>query len=89
MPGLYLLGLPFLRRRRSNLLAGLGFDAAELCQHLVEYLEEVGRSTPPDVTAEGRVSCAPMSARRVRNTMSSTGQLAPAASSSPACSSTL
>ena len=35
MPGLYLLGLPFLRRRRSNLLAGLGMDAAELCQHLV------------------------------------------------------
>jgi len=43
LPGLYLLGLPFLRRRRSNLLAGLGFDAAELCQHLVEYLEDVGR----------------------------------------------
>jgi putative flavoprotein involved in K+ transport len=41
MPGLYLLGLPFLRRRRSNLLAGLGVDAAELCQHLVNYLESV------------------------------------------------
>jgi putative flavoprotein involved in K+ transport len=40
MPGLYLLGLPFLRRRRSNLLAGLGLDAAELCQHLVGYLED-------------------------------------------------
>jgi putative flavoprotein involved in K+ transport len=39
LPGLYLLGLPFLRRRRSNLLAGLGPDAAELCQHLVGYLE--------------------------------------------------
>jgi putative flavoprotein involved in K+ transport len=38
MPGLYLLGLPFLRRRRSNLLAGLGPDASELGQHLVEYL---------------------------------------------------
>ena len=43
MPGLYLLGLPFLRRRRSNLLAGLGVDAAELCQHLVKYLECVRR----------------------------------------------
>jgi putative flavoprotein involved in K+ transport len=39
MPGLYLLGLPFLRRRRSNLLAGLGLDASELGQHLVEYLQ--------------------------------------------------
>jgi putative flavoprotein involved in K+ transport len=43
MPGLYLLGLPFLRRRRSNLLAGLGLDAAELCRHLVGYLGDVGR----------------------------------------------
>jgi putative flavoprotein involved in K+ transport len=43
MPGLYLLGLPFLRRRRSNLLSGLGVDAAELCRHLVGYLEDGGR----------------------------------------------
>jgi putative flavoprotein involved in K+ transport len=48
MPGLYLLGLPFLRRRRSNLLAGLGLDATELGQHLIEYLGAVGRPrTPP------------------------------------------
>jgi putative flavoprotein involved in K+ transport len=43
MQGLYLLGLPFLRRRRSNLLAGLGLDAIEIGQHLVEYLGAVGR----------------------------------------------
>jgi putative flavoprotein involved in K+ transport len=43
LPGLYLLGLPFLRRRRSNLLAGLGIDAAEICEHLTGYLEEAGR----------------------------------------------
>jgi putative flavoprotein involved in K+ transport len=43
MPGLYLLGLPFLRRRRSNLLSGLGLDASELGQHLVEYLAAAGR----------------------------------------------
>ena len=42
MQGLYVLGLPFLRRRRSNLLAGLGLDASELGQHLVEYLGAVG-----------------------------------------------
>jgi putative flavoprotein involved in K+ transport len=47
MPGLYLLGLPFLRRRRSNLLAGLGLDAAELGQHLVGYLETIGRVRTP------------------------------------------
>jgi putative flavoprotein involved in K+ transport len=44
MPGLYLLGLPFLRRRRSNLLAGLGTDAADLCQHLIGYLEDLART---------------------------------------------
>jgi putative flavoprotein involved in K+ transport len=43
MQGLYVLGLPFMRRRRSNLLAGLGLDASELGQHLVEYLGVVGR----------------------------------------------
>ena len=42
MPGLYLLGLPFLRRRRSNLLAGLGVDAAELGPHLVGHLDGAG-----------------------------------------------
>ncbi len=47
MPGLYLLGLPFLRRRRSNLLSGLGFDGAELCQHLVGYLDDVARLRTP------------------------------------------
>ncbi len=62
-PGLYLLGLPFLRRRRSNLLAGLGVDAVELGDHLVQYLRQP-----------------PTSARRVLSTMSSTGQIAPAAS---------
>ena len=48
LPGLYLLGLPFLRRRRSNLLAGLGLDAAELCQHLLGYLDDVDRVSHPD-----------------------------------------
>jgi hypothetical protein len=42
--GLYLLGLPFLRHRRSNLLAGLGLDAAELGQLLVDYLGTFGRT---------------------------------------------
>jgi putative flavoprotein involved in K+ transport len=55
MPGLYLLGLPFLRRRRSNLLAGLGLDAAELGQHLVGYLASSGGCAPRR-HAEARVS---------------------------------
>jgi putative flavoprotein involved in K+ transport len=38
VPGMYVLGLPFTRRRRSNLLAGVGPDAEVLCAHLVEHL---------------------------------------------------
>ena len=37
-PGLYLMGLPFLRRRRSTFIAGAGADARELADHLVGHL---------------------------------------------------
>ncbi len=33
-PGLYFLGLPWLSRRKSTLLAGVGDDAARLAEHL-------------------------------------------------------
>jgi putative flavoprotein involved in K+ transport len=39
MAGLYVLGLPFLRRRRSNLIGGLGADAVELVDHLRTHLD--------------------------------------------------
>jgi hypothetical protein len=32
------LGLPFTRRRGSNLLVGVGSDARVLCDHLVQQL---------------------------------------------------
>ena len=38
VPGMYVLGLPFTRRRSSNLLAGVGSDARWLCDHLVRQL---------------------------------------------------
>jgi putative flavoprotein involved in K+ transport len=41
IPGLYVLGLPFLRRRRSNLIAGLGVDASDLFDHLRSYLDQI------------------------------------------------
>jgi putative flavoprotein involved in K+ transport len=43
-PGLYALGLPFLRRRKSNFLDGVGPDAQELALHLVAHLEQVASS---------------------------------------------
>jgi putative flavoprotein involved in K+ transport len=39
-PGLYLMGLPFLRRRKSTLIDGAAADAHELAEHLVGYLDE-------------------------------------------------
>lgn len=38
-PGLYVTGLPVLRRRRSSLIDGATADSAELSEHLVRYLD--------------------------------------------------
>ncbi len=38
-PGLYLMGAPFLRRRKSTLIDGAGADARDLCDHLVSFLD--------------------------------------------------
>jgi len=38
-PGLYLIGLPFLRRRKSTLIDGAASDARELVAHLVTHLD--------------------------------------------------
>lgn len=43
-PGLYVLGLPFLRRRKSSFLDGVGPDAVELADHLVGHLAAVAAS---------------------------------------------
>lgn len=40
-PGLYVLGLQFLRRRKSALLDGAGDDAAALSDHLAAFLDGV------------------------------------------------
>ena len=37
-PGLYLVGMQFLRRRKSALIDGAGDDARDLSGHLVAYL---------------------------------------------------
>ncbi|MEO1724701.1 MAG: NAD(P)/FAD-dependent oxidoreductase [Pseudomonadota bacterium] len=39
-PGLYVLGLPFLRRRRSALISGAGGDASALALHLETRLRQ-------------------------------------------------
>ena len=37
-PGMYLIGMPFLRRRKSSLIDGAADDARDLADHLVAYL---------------------------------------------------
>ena len=44
-PGLYLMGLPFLRRRKSTLIDGAGADARDLSSHLAAWLD--GRALGP------------------------------------------
>jgi len=39
-PGLYLMGLQFLRRRKSALIDGAADDARDLSTHLAAYLDE-------------------------------------------------
>jgi putative flavoprotein involved in K+ transport len=38
MPGLYALGLPVLRRRKSTFIHGIEDDAREVVDHLAGYL---------------------------------------------------
>ena len=44
LPGMYILGLPFLRRRKSSFLDGVGPDSADLADHLAGHL--AGRRIP-------------------------------------------
>jgi putative flavoprotein involved in K+ transport len=47
LPGVYLMGMPFLRRRKSALIDGAGDDARDLSAHLASYLN----GTAPRMTA--------------------------------------
>lgn len=42
-PGLYVLGLPFLRRRKSSFIHGAGDDVRELGAHLAAWLDRTTR----------------------------------------------
>ena len=42
-PGLYLIGLPFLRRRKSTLIDGAAADARDLADHLAGHLDALAR----------------------------------------------
>ena len=44
-PGVYLMGMQFLRRRKSALIDGAGDDARDLSAHLAAYLDNAARLT--------------------------------------------
>ena len=50
-PGLYVLGLPFLRRRKSSFMHGAEDDVRELGAHLATYLEPTLRPRAAGVAA--------------------------------------
>jgi putative flavoprotein involved in K+ transport len=49
-PGMYLMGIPFLRRRKSSLIDGAGDDARDLSAHLAAYID--GRNIVPSARYE-------------------------------------
>ena len=62
-PGVYLMGMQFLRRRKSALIDGAGDDARDLSAHLTAYLDNAARvsgsrarlSSPAEVKLDMRV----------------------------------
>jgi putative flavoprotein involved in K+ transport len=45
VPGLYVMGTTFLRRRKSTLIAGAGDDASDISTHLCEYVDQLANIT--------------------------------------------
>jgi putative flavoprotein involved in K+ transport len=52
-PGLYLMGMPFLRRRKSSLIDGACPDATDLVEHLAAFLDGTvqSRATSPRISS--------------------------------------
>jgi putative flavoprotein involved in K+ transport len=46
-PGMYLMGIQFLRRRKSALIDGAGDDARDLSAHLASYLDQQSAAARP------------------------------------------
>jgi putative flavoprotein involved in K+ transport len=62
-PGLYLMGAPFMRRRKSSLIDGARDDARELSAHLAGFLATRAGAPRPVQPAHGRLpSLAPRAA---------------------------
>jgi putative flavoprotein involved in K+ transport len=73
-PGLYVLGLPFLRRRKSSFIHGAEADVNELAGHLFGHLERVAvsplRGTQRSTSARAALSALPNSSQMSCNSSS-------------------
>ena len=49
--GMYLMGIPFLRRRKSSLIDGAADDARDLSEHLASYLDHRAPAARPGAAA--------------------------------------
>ncbi len=56
--GMYLMGIPFLRRRKSSLIDGAGDDARDLSAHLAAYLDGAAPRPASDSVSDGTASAA-------------------------------
>ncbi len=54
-PGLYALGLPFMRRRKSSFIHGAEDDVRDLGRHLAAYLDKKIGVRPPFLTANSEM----------------------------------
>ena len=55
-PGVYLMGMQFLRRRKSALIDGAGDDARDLSAHLAAYLDNSHPNSGPITAKVRRIS---------------------------------
>ena len=52
-PGIYVLGLNVLRRRRSTYIGGAAGDTAELADHLHRHLDKTANTRPASMVGAG------------------------------------
>jgi len=64
-PGLYAMGLSFMRRRKSSFIYGAAADAHDICNHLVTYLDQQARRNRSRAVVPVPLSDQTISASRV------------------------
>ncbi|MDH5242280.1 MAG: hypothetical protein OEW73_16065, partial [Gammaproteobacteria bacterium] len=57
-PGMYVLGLPVLRRRKSSFIHGIEDDVRDITEHLANYLDDLSGRTYPFTRNAAAGACA-------------------------------